>query len=90
MVGPLDVHTCGVDDAGDDVDVEEDEDDNDGCCWLWVVEVISWSDRSLLKVEIESFGYTMADLKYAWNDGKTSVKMSPDVSLPQFIVLGHR
>ena len=40
MVGPLDVHTCGVDDAGDDVD----EDDNDGCggCgWLWVVEVIS-------------------------------------------------
>ena len=90
MVGPLDVHTCGVDDAGDDVDVEEDEDDNDGCGWLWVVEVISWSDRSLLKVEIESFGYTMADLKYAWNDGKTSVKMSPDVSLPQFIVLGHR
>ena len=41
MVGPLDVHTCGVDDAGDDVDVEEDEDDNDGCCWLWVIEVIS-------------------------------------------------
>merc|ERR1719305_668181 len=32
----------------------------------------------------------MADLKYAWNDGETSVKMSPDVSLPQFDVLGHR
>ena len=52
--------------------------------------VISWSYPSLVQVEIESFGYTMADLKYAWNDGKTSVKMSPDVSLPQFIVLGHR
>ena len=61
-------------------------------CWVgggWS-EVIFWSYPSYLKVEIESFGYTMADLKYAWNDGKTSVKMSPDVSLPQFIVLGHR
>ena len=47
-------------------------------------------DSQMCTVEIESFGYTMADLKYAWNDGKTSVKMSPDVSLPQFIVLGHR
>jgi len=47
-------------------------------------------DDQMCTVEIESFGYTMADLKYAWNDGKTSVKMSPDVSLPQFIVLGHR
>merc|ERR1719495_801969 len=32
----------------------------------------------------------MADLKYAWNDGEKSVKMSPDVALPQFLVLGHR
>merc|ERR1719445_2794360 len=47
-------------------------------------------DAQMCTVEIESFGYTMADLKYKWNDGKTSVKMSPDVSLPQFIVLGHR
>ena len=32
----------------------------------------------------------MADLKYAWNSGDNSVQMSPDVSLPQFNVLGHR
>ena len=47
-------------------------------------------DSQMCTVEIESFGYTMADLKYAWNDGETSVKMSPDVQLPQFLVLGHR
>lgn len=47
-------------------------------------------DDQMCTVEIESFGYTMADLKYKWNDGKTSVKMSPDVSLPQFLILGHR
>ena len=37
MVGPLNVHTCGVDDAGDDVDVDVDdyEDDNDGCGTGW-------------------------------------------------------
>ena len=47
-------------------------------------------DSQMCTVEIESFGYTMADLKYAWNDGEKSVKMSPDVALPQFLVLGHR
>ena len=47
-------------------------------------------DSQMCTVEIESFGYTMADLKYAWNDGTTSVKMSPDLQLPQFLVLGHR
>ena len=47
-------------------------------------------DFQMCTVEIESFGYTMADLKFAWNDGDTSVKMSPDVELPQFNVLGHR
>ena len=41
-------------------------------------------------VEIESFGYTMSDLKYAWNAGDTSVQMSKEVTLPQFKVLGHR
>ena len=41
-------------------------------------------------VEIESFGYTMSDLKYAWNSGDTSVQMSQEVTLPQFKVLGHR
>merc|ERR1719266_2558117 len=32
----------------------------------------------------------MADLKYAWNDGDTSVKMDSGVQLPQFNVLGHK
>ena len=32
----------------------------------------------------------MADLKYVWNSGHNSVQMSPDVSLPQFNILGHR
>jgi len=47
-------------------------------------------DHQMCTVEIESFGYTMSDLKYAWNSGETSVQMSPDVALPQFNVLGHR
>ena len=47
-------------------------------------------DEQMCTVEIESFGYTMADLKYRWNDGNKSVQMSPDVALPQFLVLGHR
>ena len=42
------------------------------------------------RVFSESFGYTMSDLKYAWNSGHNSVQMSPDVSLPQFNILGHR
>ena len=47
-------------------------------------------DEQMCTVEIESFGYTMADLKYKWEDGNKSVQMSPDVALPQFLVLGHR
>ena len=41
-------------------------------------------------MEIESFGYTMSDLKYAWDQGDTSVKMDSGVQLPQFNVLGHK
>ena len=47
-------------------------------------------DSQMCTLEIESFGYTMAGIRYAWNDGATSVKLSPDVSLPEFKVLGHR
>ena len=47
-------------------------------------------DMCLRQMWSESFGYTMADLKYAWNSGDNSVQMSPDVSLPQFNILGHR
>ena len=28
--------------------------------------------------------------RYEWHDGFRSVQMSPDVSLPQFVVIGHR
>ena len=47
-------------------------------------------DEQMCTVEVESFGYTMSDLKYRWQYGNDSVQMSPDVQLPQFIVLGHR
>ena len=29
-------------------------------------------------------------VRYEWHDGFRSVQMSPDVSLPQFVVIGHR
>ena len=49
-------------------------------------------DSQMCSLEIESFGYTMSDIKYRWEDGDNSVQMSPDVSLPEFNVLGlvHR
>ncbi|CAB0030866.1 unnamed protein product [Trichogramma brassicae] len=47
-------------------------------------------DRQLCNIEIESFGYTMRDIRYKWNEGLSSVGVSNDVSLPQFKVLGHR
>jgi len=47
-------------------------------------------DSQMCSLEIESFGYTMSDIKYRWEDGDNSVQMSPDVSLPEFKVLGHR
>ncbi|XP_021961461.1 gamma-aminobutyric acid receptor subunit beta isoform X2 [Folsomia candida] len=47
-------------------------------------------DRQLCTVEIESFGYTMSDLRYRWAKGLESVGISSDVSLPQFKVNGHR
>ncbi|XP_047362366.1 gamma-aminobutyric acid receptor subunit beta isoform X7 [Vespa velutina] len=47
-------------------------------------------DRQLCHIEIESFGYTMRDIRYKWNEGADSVGVSNEVSLPQFKVLGHR
>ncbi|XP_071043418.1 gamma-aminobutyric acid receptor subunit beta [Parasteatoda tepidariorum] len=47
-------------------------------------------DRQQCTVEVESFGYTMADITYFWLQGLKSVGMSGDVELPQFKVLGHR
>uniref|UniRef100_Q7M4F6 Gamma-aminobutyric acid receptor NB14.1 (Fragments) n=1 Tax=Drosophila sp. TaxID=7242 RepID=Q7M4F6_DROSP len=46
--------------------------------------------RQLCHIEIESFGYTMRDIRYFWRDGLSSVGMSSEVELPQFRVLGHR
>jgi len=49
------------------------------------------SDSQLCSLELESFGYTMSDIRYMWNDGElTSVQLSSDVSLPEFNVLGSR
>ncbi|XP_054274839.1 gamma-aminobutyric acid receptor subunit beta-like isoform X5 [Macrosteles quadrilineatus] len=47
-------------------------------------------DRQLCHIEIESFGYTMRDIRYKWNSGFKSVGISNEVQLPQFRVLGHR
>lgn len=47
-------------------------------------------DRQLCNIEIESFGYTMADIKYKWEKGDNSVAISQEVELPQFRVIGHR
>ncbi|OQR76048.1 gamma-aminobutyric acid receptor subunit beta-like, partial [Tropilaelaps mercedesae] len=47
-------------------------------------------DRQSCAIEIESFGYTTADISYKWADGEKSVRISPDVELPQFKVLGHQ
>ncbi|KAJ9595330.1 hypothetical protein L9F63_027285, partial [Diploptera punctata] len=47
-------------------------------------------DRQLCHIEIESFGYTMRDIRYKWHDGIKSVGISSEVQLPQFRVLGHR
>uniref|UniRef100_T1IRU1 Neurotransmitter-gated ion-channel transmembrane domain-containing protein n=1 Tax=Strigamia maritima TaxID=126957 RepID=T1IRU1_STRMM len=47
-------------------------------------------DRQLCTIEIESFGYTMKDIRYVWHKGQHSVGISPEVQLPQFRVLGHR
>ena len=47
-------------------------------------------DNQMCTLEIESFGYTMSDLKYKWQDGENSVKMDKHIQLPQFVLLGHR
>jgi len=47
-------------------------------------------DKQLCSLEIESFGFTMSDIRFRWQDGLKSVQCSPDVSLPAFNVVGHR
>ena len=47
-------------------------------------------DSQLCNIEIESFGYTMSDIRYVWHVGPTSVGVSTEVSLPQFKVVGYK
>ncbi|XP_065577146.1 gamma-aminobutyric acid receptor subunit beta-like isoform X1 [Artemia franciscana] len=47
-------------------------------------------DRHLCALEIESFGFTTADIRYKWVDGPTAVGMDGNVILPQFQVVGYR
>ena len=54
-------------------------------------------DHQLCYLEIESFGFTMSDIRYKWHEGprilksqgKTSVRISSNVSLPEFSLIGH-
>ncbi|CAL8139032.1 unnamed protein product [Orchesella dallaii] len=47
-------------------------------------------DSQLCTIEIESFGYSMSDIRYKWAAGPGSVGISWDLSLPQFKVHGYR
>lgn len=47
-------------------------------------------DRQLCAIEIESYGYSMADIKYKWGKGVKSVGLDEELQLPQFRVMGHR
>ena len=59
-----------------------------------IISIIRFNIILLIKkfysYPIHLVGYTMADIKYKWNDGLNSVQLSSDVSLPAFKVLGHR
>ncbi|KAJ6220177.1 hypothetical protein RDWZM_005989 [Blomia tropicalis] len=46
-------------------------------------------DRQMCTIEVESYGYSMADIMYKWGiDGKGSVGISDVVELPQFKIKG--
>ncbi|XP_054166199.1 gamma-aminobutyric acid receptor subunit beta-like [Oppia nitens] len=47
-------------------------------------------DRQLCTLEIESYGYSMADIIYVWGNGPGSVGKAPGLELPQFKVVGHK
>ncbi|KAH7645589.1 gamma-aminobutyric acid receptor subunit beta-like isoform x2 [Dermatophagoides farinae] len=47
-------------------------------------------DSQLCTIEIESYGYSMADIVYIWSKGKESIGMSKGLELPQFKVVGYR
>jgi len=46
-------------------------------------------DSQSCNIEIESYGYSTADITYKWRDGLKSVGLSDELSLPQFRVVGH-
>lgn len=47
-------------------------------------------DSQMCTLEIESYGYTMDDMVYVWQEEAKSVTVSPDVSLAEFYVVGYR
>jgi len=47
-------------------------------------------DSQTCTFEIESFGFTMSDVKYRWNEGLNSVQLGYDLSTKNFQVIGHR
>ena len=47
-------------------------------------------DSQMCTLEIESYGYTMDDMVYVWQEEGKSVTVSPDVSLAEFYVVGYR
>ena len=45
-------------------------------------------DSQLCTLEIESYGYTMADLSYSWHDGLNSVQVScPELSYKGLLIV---
>lgn len=47
-------------------------------------------DSQLCSIDIESYGYSMSDIRYTWRKGNKSVALADSLSLPQFKVVGHR
>ena len=47
-------------------------------------------DRQLCTIEVESYGYSMTDIRYRWAKGGESVGIQEKLELPQFRLLGHR
>ncbi|XP_021961659.1 gamma-aminobutyric acid receptor subunit beta [Folsomia candida] len=47
-------------------------------------------DTQRCRLEMESFGSNMSDIRYSWAKGVDSVGVAGDVSLPQFKIVGHR
>ncbi|KAG8233302.1 hypothetical protein J437_LFUL012916 [Ladona fulva] len=47
-------------------------------------------DSQVCSIEIESYGYSMKDIRYWWQNVPQSVGISYSVSIPQYHIIGHR